>query len=239
MEEASSLELQTDWRFLSPPASAQLPPVRGPDHRREGDAGLLDRARLRRDPLAKLMHSASESGSETFSMDYFELGKAYLAQSPQVQADGHGGGAGAGVRDRAGVPRRAVDDLQARDGVHERGRGDVVDRLPRGRHGVRGGASRRGKGGDLSAEERARIVSEINRRGSGKGEGSGRSAGVGKGGDRARAPGSALVARCGTGGHRTPRQAARSERGREKQADLGSRARARASCRWRTSSARR
>jgi aspartyl-tRNA synthetase len=31
----------------------------------------------------KLMHSASESGSETFSMEYFELGKAYLAQSPQ------------------------------------------------------------------------------------------------------------------------------------------------------------
>jgi aspartyl/asparaginyl-tRNA synthetase len=31
----------------------------------------------------KLMHSASESGAETFSMDYFDLGKAYLAQSPQ------------------------------------------------------------------------------------------------------------------------------------------------------------
>ena len=31
----------------------------------------------------KLMHSASESGSETFSMPYFDLGRAYLAQSPQ------------------------------------------------------------------------------------------------------------------------------------------------------------
>jgi aspartyl-tRNA synthetase len=31
----------------------------------------------------KLMHSASESGSETFSMQYFDLGRAYLAQSPQ------------------------------------------------------------------------------------------------------------------------------------------------------------
>ena len=31
----------------------------------------------------KLMHSPSESGSETFSMNYFELGRAYLAQSPQ------------------------------------------------------------------------------------------------------------------------------------------------------------
>jgi aspartyl-tRNA synthetase len=31
----------------------------------------------------KLMHSASESGSETFSVPYFDLGRAYLAQSPQ------------------------------------------------------------------------------------------------------------------------------------------------------------
>jgi len=31
----------------------------------------------------KLMHSASESGSESFSMKYFDLGRAYLAQSPQ------------------------------------------------------------------------------------------------------------------------------------------------------------
>jgi aspartyl/asparaginyl-tRNA synthetase len=31
----------------------------------------------------KLMHSASESGAETFSMNYFDLGRAYLAQSPQ------------------------------------------------------------------------------------------------------------------------------------------------------------
>ena len=31
----------------------------------------------------KLMHSASESGSETFSTRYFDLGYAYLAQSPQ------------------------------------------------------------------------------------------------------------------------------------------------------------
>jgi len=31
----------------------------------------------------KLMHSASESGAETFSLEYFHLGHAYLAQSPQ------------------------------------------------------------------------------------------------------------------------------------------------------------
>jgi aspartyl-tRNA synthetase len=31
----------------------------------------------------KLMESASESGAETFSTRYFELGRAYLAQSPQ------------------------------------------------------------------------------------------------------------------------------------------------------------
>lgn len=31
----------------------------------------------------KLMHSASESGSETFRTSYFDLGYAYLAQSPQ------------------------------------------------------------------------------------------------------------------------------------------------------------
>src|SRR4029078_5014374 len=31
----------------------------------------------------KLMHSASESGADTVGMRYFELGTAYLAQSPQ------------------------------------------------------------------------------------------------------------------------------------------------------------
>jgi len=31
----------------------------------------------------KLMHSASESGADTFSTRYFDLGSAYLAQSPQ------------------------------------------------------------------------------------------------------------------------------------------------------------
>ncbi|HEX7241322.1 MAG TPA: aspartate--tRNA(Asn) ligase [Longimicrobiaceae bacterium] len=83
VEEASSLELQTDWRFLSlrRPRNYLLFEVQTTVEKAMRDfwteRGFVEIH------SPKLMHSASESGSETFSMDYFELGKAYLAQSPQ------------------------------------------------------------------------------------------------------------------------------------------------------------
>ncbi|HEX8692943.1 MAG TPA: aspartate--tRNA(Asn) ligase [Longimicrobium sp.] len=83
VEEASAPELQLDWRFLS---------LRRPRHHLLFEVQTTTEKAMRDFWIQrgfveihspKLMHSASESGSETFSMEYFELGKAYLAQSPQ------------------------------------------------------------------------------------------------------------------------------------------------------------
>ena len=66
-----------------------------------------------------------------------------------LQADGDGGGLREGVRGRPGVPREPVVHLTPRHGVHERGRGDLVDRLARGRDGLRGAlAGARAGGGE-------------------------------------------------------------------------------------------
>ena len=83
IDDTSAPELQLDWRFLS---------LRRPQNRLLFEIQTtVERAMrdywIERDFVEihspRLMHSASESGSETFSMDYFELGRAYLAQSPQ------------------------------------------------------------------------------------------------------------------------------------------------------------
>lgn len=83
IDETSAPELQLDWRFLS---------LRRPqNHLLFEVQTTVERAMrefwIERDFVEihspKLMHSASESGSETFSMEYFDLGRAYLAQSPQ------------------------------------------------------------------------------------------------------------------------------------------------------------
>lgn len=83
IHEESAPELQLDWRFLA---------LRRPRNRlifevqttvlRAMRQLLVERGFIEiHSP--KLMHSASESGSETFSTAYFDLGRAYLAQSPQ------------------------------------------------------------------------------------------------------------------------------------------------------------
>lgn len=83
IDDASAPELQLDWRFLS---------LRWPRNRLIFEVQTTVERAMRawwaehgfvelHSP--KLMHSASESGSETFSTPYFELGLAYLAQSPQ------------------------------------------------------------------------------------------------------------------------------------------------------------
>jgi aspartyl-tRNA synthetase len=83
VEEASAPELQLDWRFLSlrRPRNHLLFEVQTTTEKAMRDFWIQRGFVEIHSP--KLMHSASESGSETFSMEYFELGKAYLAQSPQ------------------------------------------------------------------------------------------------------------------------------------------------------------
>ena len=75
-----------------------------------------------------------------------------------LQADGDGGGLRQGVRGRAGVPREPVVHLTPRHRVHERRRGDLLDRLPRGRDGLRGGwlahVLGRGEGGSRRGDRR-------------------------------------------------------------------------------------
>lgn len=83
VDDASAPELQLDWRFLSlrRPQNYLLFEIQTTVERAMRDF-WIERGFLEvHSP--KLMHSASESGSETFSMEYFDLGKAYLAQSPQ------------------------------------------------------------------------------------------------------------------------------------------------------------
>jgi len=76
-------EHQPDWRFLA---------LRRPENRLVFEVQTTIERAMREYwaehgflelHSPKLMHSASESGSETFSMPYFDLGRAYLAQSPQ------------------------------------------------------------------------------------------------------------------------------------------------------------
>ena len=76
----------------------------------------------------KLMASASESRAELFEVGYFE-GTAYLAQSPQFfKQMAQPAGFGKVFEVGAGVPRRPVVHLAARDRVHLGRRRDLVDR---------------------------------------------------------------------------------------------------------------
>jgi aspartyl-tRNA synthetase len=81
--EDSGLESQLNWRFLGLRKPANLlifeiqTTVEGAMRRFWYEHGFIEVH------SPKLMHSASESGADTFSLNYFELGKAYLAQSPQ------------------------------------------------------------------------------------------------------------------------------------------------------------
>jgi aspartyl/asparaginyl-tRNA synthetase len=83
IDETTAPERQLDWRFLA---------LRRPSNRLVFEVQTTVERAMREYwaehgfielHSPKLMHSASESGSETFSMPYFDLGHAYLAQSPQ------------------------------------------------------------------------------------------------------------------------------------------------------------
>jgi aspartyl-tRNA synthetase len=83
IDESSASDLQLDWRFLA---------LRRPENLLVFDVQTTIEHAMREYWRSheflelhspKLMHSASESGADTFATPYFELGKAYLAQSPQ------------------------------------------------------------------------------------------------------------------------------------------------------------
>jgi len=83
VDEDSASDLQLDWRFLA---------LRRPTNHLVFEVQTTVECAMREYwaqhsflelHSPKLMHSASESGADTFATPYFELGTAYLAQSPQ------------------------------------------------------------------------------------------------------------------------------------------------------------
>ena len=83
VDESSASDLQLDWRFLSlrRPENLLVFEVQTTIERAMREYWTTHSFLELHSP--KLMHSASESGADTFAMKYFELGTAYLAQSPQ------------------------------------------------------------------------------------------------------------------------------------------------------------
>src|SRR5690349_21571041 len=83
VDEHSASDLQLDWRFLSlrRPENLLVFEVQTTIERAMREYWARQSFIELHSP--KLMHSASESGADTFAMKYFELGTAYLAQSPQ------------------------------------------------------------------------------------------------------------------------------------------------------------
>jgi len=83
IDEHSASDLQLDWRFLAlrRPENLLVFEVQTTIERAMREYWAHNAFIEMHSP--KLMHSASESGADTFAMRYFELGTAYLAQSPQ------------------------------------------------------------------------------------------------------------------------------------------------------------
>jgi aspartyl-tRNA synthetase len=83
VDEHSASDLQLDWRFLSlrRPENLLVFEVQTAIERAMREYWSTHAFIEMHSP--KLMHSASESGADTFATKYFELGTAYLAQSPQ------------------------------------------------------------------------------------------------------------------------------------------------------------
>jgi aspartyl-tRNA synthetase len=83
VDEHSASDLQLDWRFLALRRAQNrlVFQVQTTVERAMREYWALHGFLELHSP--KLMHSASESGADTFATPYFELGTAYLAQSPQ------------------------------------------------------------------------------------------------------------------------------------------------------------
>ena len=103
------------------------------------------RGRLHRDPTPKFVASATESGANVFEVDYFGR-PAYLAQSPQFYKQQLVGRLRAGLRGRAGLPRRAARHGAAPRGVRlPRRRARLHRRPPRRARRAARGAGRDGR----------------------------------------------------------------------------------------------
>ena len=136
----SALDKRIDWRYLD---------LRRPDRRLifevQSTVEHAMREFWRKEGFIeihtpKLMGSASESGAELFKVEYFERHRLPRPVAPVLQADGDGRRLRQGVRDRPRVPRQPLLHLAPRHRVHQGRRGALVDRLARGRNGLRGGA---------------------------------------------------------------------------------------------------
>ena len=83
VDEHTASDIQLDWRFLAlrRPENLLVFEVQTTIERAMREYWASHKFIELHSP--KLMHSASESGADTFATRYFELGTAYLAQSPQ------------------------------------------------------------------------------------------------------------------------------------------------------------
>lgn len=83
IENDSSLEHQMDWRYLSLRTPENLLTFHVQTTMERAMRSFWEREGFMEIHSPKLMGTASESGAELFSLDYFGDKKAYLAQSPQ------------------------------------------------------------------------------------------------------------------------------------------------------------
>jgi aspartyl-tRNA synthetase len=83
IDEQSAPDLQLDWRFLGLRRSENLLVFEVQTTAERAMREYWAQHSFIELHTPKLMHSASESGADTFATPYFELGTAYLAQSPQ------------------------------------------------------------------------------------------------------------------------------------------------------------
>ena len=121
--------------------------LRGADDGRARDARALARPGLHRAALAEAHGLRERVGRGAVQGRVLRAHRLPRAVAAVLQADGDRGGLRQGVRGRPGVPRQPVVHLPPRHGVHERGRGDRLDRLARGRDGLRGALARARAGG--------------------------------------------------------------------------------------------
>ena len=155
----SALDKRIDWRYLD---------LRRPDRRLIFEVQTTIEHAMREYwrnegfieiHTPKLMGSASESGAELFKVEYFD-GDAYLAQSPQfykqmAMAAGFGKVFEVGPVFRANPSFTSRHDTEFTSVDVE----IVLDRLPRGRDGLRGALARACAGGVVK-ERTARRSSE-------------------------------------------------------------------------------
>ena len=112
--------------------------LRGADHSRARDARVLAQGALHRAALAEAHGLGQRVRRRAVQGRLLRKRGLPGAVAAVLQADGDGRRLRQGVRGRPRVPRQPLVHLAPRHRVHERRRGDLVDRLARGRDGLRG-----------------------------------------------------------------------------------------------------